>query len=239
LQKLSDPGSEDISFYFFISREESMLFFTRKAHSLPPFVQREGRRQNYPKSALERYRKPVAWTLFAIIFATVILSPSPEERNHLFEYLEILSYLLVAVATMGRLWCGIYIFGRKNDRLCQDGPYSICRNPLYLFSFMGGAGIAMTSNRIVLTIAFVAISCSYYFLVVMSEEKRLLHFYGQEYEKYCTKTPRFMPNFRNYWSREQMEINPQVIFHAIIKNMWFFWLLFALEIIKALKRILA
>ena len=216
-----------------------MLFFTKKVHSLPAFGQRKDRNQKCPKSAVERCRKPVAWTLFALIFATVILSPPPQDPYHLYGYADMVGYLLIAFATMGRLWCGIYIFGRKSDILCQDGPYSICRNPLYLFSFMGGAGIAMTSNRIVLTIAFVAISCSYYFLVVKSEEKRLLHFYGQEYEKYCTKTPRFMPNFRNYWSREQMEINPQVIFHAIIKNMWFFWLLFALEIIKALKRILA
>jgi protein-S-isoprenylcysteine O-methyltransferase Ste14 len=214
-----------------------MLFLTRKVHSLPALVQGKDRKQKYPKSAVERCRKPVAWTLFSLIFATVILSPPPQDPYHLYEYVDMVGYLLVALATMGRLWCGIYIFGRKSDNLCQDGPYSICRNPLYLFSFMGGAGVAMTSNRIVLMIAFVAISCFYYFLVVKNEEKRLLHAYGQEYEKYCTKTGRFIPGFRNYWSREQIEINPQVIFHAIIKNMWFFWLLFALEIIKALKRI--
>jgi hypothetical protein len=46
-----------------------------------------------------------------------------------------------------------------------------------------------------------------------------------------------MPAFRHYWSRGQIEVNPQLIFRAIVKNMWFFWLLFGLEIINALKRI--
>ena len=155
---------------------------------------------------------------------------------YLIEYQETLSYLLVAVATLGRVWCGIYIFGHKNKVLCRDGPYSICRNPLYVFSFLGAMGVAIASNRILLIIGFTSISCCYYFQVVKFEEKRLAQLFGREYETYCSSVSRFRPNFRNYWSRKKLEVDPQLIFHAIVKNMWFFWLLFALEIIKALKR---
>ena len=118
------------------------------------------------KSPVRRYRKLVAGTLFAIIFIVVIFSAPPQDRYHLYVYVDIFSYLLVALATMGRLWCGFYVFGRKNQELCQDGPYSICRNPLYVFSFMGGMGVVMASNCIVLMIVFAAISCFYYFLVI-------------------------------------------------------------------------
>ena len=84
----------------------------------------------YDKSPVERYRKLVVWFLYTGIFAAVIFGPSGIEHDQLFEYSEIVSYLLVAVATVGRLWCGIYVFGRKSKVLCMDGPYSICRNPL-------------------------------------------------------------------------------------------------------------
>jgi protein-S-isoprenylcysteine O-methyltransferase Ste14 len=214
-----------------------MLFHGKNVYFWLTLDHWAGRKHKHSKSAVERYRKLFARTLFTIIIATDIFSPPPPERDDLFEYMEILSYLLVAVATMGRLWCGIYVSGRKTEELCRDGPYSICRNPLCLFSFLGGMGVMPASDYIALMIVFAAISCFYYFLVVKYEEKRLSHLYGQEYERYCARTHRFMPAFRNYWSREQMGVNPHLIFRAIMKNMWFFWLLFGLEIINTLKRI--
>lgn len=193
--------------------------------------------RKHRKSTVEIYRKMLYCFVFTGIFVFVLFRSSPPQRSYLFNYLVILSYLMVAVATAGRLWCAIYIFGRKNKTLCQDGPYSVCRNPLYLFSFIGGIGVVMATDHLLLVIVSVAISFFYYFMVVKSEEKRLLRLFGSEYQSYCTRVPRFLPKFRNYWSREQVEINPHLISRAIVKNMWFFWLLFALEIIKILKRI--
>jgi protein-S-isoprenylcysteine O-methyltransferase Ste14 len=212
-----------------------MLSYGKKVNSWLAIAHGEGRRRKYSKSAVERYRKLLDWFLFAGIFAVVIFSPSLPQRTYVIEYLETLSYLLVAVATVGRVWCGIYIFGHKSKVLCQDGPYSICRNPLYLFSFLGAMGVVIASNRILVIIGFASISCFYYFLVVKSEEKRLAQLFGRKYENYCSTVPRFRPNFRSYWSRERVETNPHLVFRSIVKNTWFFWLLCALEIIKALK----
>ena len=213
-----------------------MLSYDKKASFRLMLGRWESRRHKHSKSTVERYRKLLDWFLFAGIFAVVILSSSLPQRTYVIEYMETLSYLLVAVATVGRVWCGIYIFGHKSKVLCQDGPYSICRNPLYIFSFLGAMGVVIASNRILVIIGFASISCFYYFLVVKSEEKRLSQLFGREYEIYCSRVPRFRPNFHNYWSREQVETNPHLIFRAIVKNTWFFWLLCALEIIKALKR---
>jgi protein-S-isoprenylcysteine O-methyltransferase Ste14 len=214
-----------------------MLFCGKRINSWLALGKEKKRKQEHKKSAVEHYRTAVEWLLFTGIFAAVIFNPSPQQPNYISNYFEILSYLLVAVATVGRLWCSIYVYGRKSKVLCQDGPYSICRNPLYEFSFLGAMGVVIASNSLLLIIVFVAISCFYYFMVVKFEEKRLLQLFGREYETYCTRVPRFRPNFRNYWSRDRVEVNPHLIFRAIVKNMWFFWLLFALEIIKALKRI--
>jgi protein-S-isoprenylcysteine O-methyltransferase Ste14 len=134
-----------------------MFFYDKEVDSWPAICHREGGRNKYKKSAVERYRGLVLWFLYNGIFAAVIFSPSPSERSHLFECSEIASYLLVAVATVGRLWCGIYVFGRKSKALCLDGPYSICRNPLYIFTFLGALGVAAASNRIVLIVCFASI----------------------------------------------------------------------------------
>jgi protein-S-isoprenylcysteine O-methyltransferase Ste14 len=174
------------------------------------------------KSAAERYRKLVDGMLFAGIFAVVIFSPLPPDDPPI-GYLQIVSYLLVVAATLGRLWCGIYVFGRKSKALCQDGPYSLCRNPLYGFTFLGAIGVAASCGRIVWVLGFAAIGFFYYLLVVKSEERRLLFLFGREYETYCTRVPRFLPDFRNYHSRQQLEINPHLMLRAMIKSMWVFW----------------
>ncbi len=195
----------------------------------------KGRGVRYRKSAVERYRRWVVWILYAMVFASVLFGRPTQDTDHRYEYAEILGFLLVGLATIGRAWCGLYVFGRKSKELCQDGPYSICRNPLYLFTFMGAMGVAVGSQRILVVIIFAFIYCSYYFFVIKFEEKRLKKLFGKEYEQYCAQVRRFIPGFRNYRSRERIEINPHHVFKKIAKGMWFFWLFTALEIIKALK----
>jgi protein-S-isoprenylcysteine O-methyltransferase Ste14 len=203
--------------------------------TVPESVAAKGREGHHKKSAVERYRRLVVWFLYAMVFVSVLFGRPTPETDHRYEYFEILGYLLVGLATIGRVWCGLYVFGRKSKELCQDGPYSICRNPLYLFIFMGAMGVALASERILLVIVFALIYCSYYFLVIKSEERRLGKLFGEQYEQYCSKVRRFMPGFRDYRSRKRIEINPHHVFKRIAKGMWFFWLFTALEIIKALK----
>ena len=45
--------------------------------------------------------------------------------------------VLVGVASMGRLWCSLYIAGYKTEILVTEGPYSITRNPLYFLVYWG------------------------------------------------------------------------------------------------------
>jgi protein-S-isoprenylcysteine O-methyltransferase Ste14 len=206
-----------------------------ETRTVPESVAGKGPEGRYKKSTVERYRRWVVWILYAMVFASVLFGQPTPETDHRYEYVEILAYLMVGLATLGRAWCGLYVFGRKNKELCQDGPYSICRNPLYLFTFMGAMGVAVGSGRILLVIAFGLIYCFYYWLVIKFEERRLGKLFGKEFEQYCARVRRFVPGFQNYRSRERIEINPHLVFKRIVKGMWFFWLFTALEVIKSLK----
>jgi len=206
-----------------------------KISAFPESVPVRGREGRYRKSLVERYRRLVIWVLYALVFVSVLFGHPAHDADIFYGYAEIFGFLLIGLATLGRAWCGLYVFGHKSKELCQDGPYSLCRNPLYLFSFIGAMGVALGSERTLVVILFALIYCSYYLWVIKSEERRLLKIFGEEYEQYCARVRRFVPGFRNYRSRKTIEINPHLLFKRIAKGMWFFWLFAALEIVKAIK----
>src|SRR5690349_15131041 len=58
--------------------------------------------------------------------------PSPAE-----DAIEWAGMILIFICVCGRTWCSLYIGGRKISELVAVGPYSISRNPLYVFSIIG------------------------------------------------------------------------------------------------------
>jgi protein-S-isoprenylcysteine O-methyltransferase Ste14 len=93
----------------------------------------------------ERWRKSISRALAVLIIASLIMS-EPPSAAWLKLMLRIAGVLFIGAAVLGRIWCALYIAGRKNTDLCIDGPYSICRNPLYLFSFFGAVGFAFVAG---------------------------------------------------------------------------------------------
>ncbi len=178
-------------------------------------------------------RKILSW-ISAIIFIVFVMI-SDQKENNAYEIIEIFGYSLIIIGALGRLWCSIYICGYKNKEIIMDGPYSICRNPLYLFSFVSSAGILAGSKNIMLLLFFIPVYCIYHYFVVKNEEQKLKINFGIEYEKYCEKVNRFIPSFKNYFSRETVVVYPDKMFRAIIDSMWFFWMFILLEIIEYIK----
>ena len=78
----------------------------------------------------------------------------------------------------------------RTKRLMTDGPYRFNRNPMLTGVFIYFAGVCVwlwTWQSMAVFAAFVAIM----FVQVLSEEKRLLRDFGQEYEAYKKKVRRF------------------------------------------------
>ena len=94
---------------------------------------------------IERYRTKLSQALAVIFILVFAFSNNALERTYpaIPGVMMLAGCTLVGIATVGRLWCALYIAGYKTDKLITSGPYSMCRNPLYFFSLLGGIGVGL------------------------------------------------------------------------------------------------
>jgi protein-S-isoprenylcysteine O-methyltransferase Ste14 len=84
------------------------------------------------------------------------------------------------------------------DHLVCDGLFAHSRNPLYLGNFLLLTGLVMVWNAplaYVLVLPTIGLAL---FSVVLAEEAYLRERFGSEYEAYCARVNRFIPNFRDF-----------------------------------------
>jgi protein-S-isoprenylcysteine O-methyltransferase Ste14 len=194
---------------------------------------REGAR-SHSKSAVERHRRFVQVVFWAAVAATLVMTRPSIENPYIHSLVDLVAYGLVTAASVGRLWCSLYVRGRKSKYLCQDGPYSVCRNPLYLFSLLGVMGVALSSERLPLMIVLPVLSSGYYLAVIRSEEKRLRALFGGKYEAYCARVPRLLPHVKGYSTPETVAVTVDHYLPGIIKAMGYLWILFLVQLMETL-----
>jgi protein-S-isoprenylcysteine O-methyltransferase Ste14 len=135
-------------------------------------------------SLMQRIRVPLGFA-FAAVYA-VFAQPNWQSL-----------YPGIAVALIGlaiRLWSAGYL--RKHRELCVSGPYRWTRNPLYLGSFLLGAGFSVAAAKPWILILFLILFFAIYVPVMRKEEAELARAYGIQYEEYKKKVPVFFPALR-------------------------------------------
>jgi len=123
---------------------------------------------------------------------------------------------LIFVCIFGRTWCSLYIGGRKTHELITAGPYSISRNPLYLFSIIGAVGIGAQFGAV--SVPIVAGICAWlvHILVVRQEERLLLAEHGEVYARYLAEVPRFFPRFSRWKNVDVLEVLPRSVARTFV-----------------------
>ena len=118
---------------------------------------------------------------------------------------------LIFICISGRTWCSLYIGGRKTHELVTTGPYSVSRNPLYVFSIIGAIGIGAQFGAV--SVAILAGACAWlvHILVVRQEERLLLAEHGETYAKYLAEVPRFFPRFSLWKNVDALEVRPWTV----------------------------
>ncbi|MFZ4126211.1 MAG: methyltransferase family protein, partial [Rickettsiales bacterium] len=187
--------------------------------------------KNLNASRVRDSRIVVIIALFIILFT----KPSLSDNSALHFILDYTGYFFVAICVIGRVYCTAFLGGHKNATLITYGPFSVCRNPLYAFSFIGATGIACISNHLILMIAIPAIILMVYTSLIKREESFLKQEFGKEFDAYCARVPRLIPKLSLYEAPETIPMNPRFLLRAIQDGMWWFAAFPLIELIEHLQ----
>ena len=174
------------------------------------------------QSFVARHRIGISRGFFALAIGLMLLTRHRWSDPGLWTGLSgTLGFLAVMVATLGRLWCSIYISGYKTRRVISDGPYSVVRNPLYVFSLIGALGLALVTHSLAIVALMLVFFVGIYPLTVADEEAKLEAALGEEYLAYKARTPRFVPDPSKYRSIDTYTINVPQMQSAFLDAIWF------------------
>jgi len=183
----------------------------------------------------QKKRKMITWIFAFVLIIVILFSESHWEKIYIVSDIFFLTgAILIGIATIGRLWCSLYISGYKTSTLVTTGPYSMCRNPLYFFSLIGAVGVGFAAESLVLPLIIFVCFLLYYPFVIREEETRLSKIHGEKFQNYCKKIPKFFPCFSLLNEPEQYIVIPEIFKKSLFDALWFVWLFGIIEIVEAL-----
>jgi protein-S-isoprenylcysteine O-methyltransferase Ste14 len=167
-----------------------------------------------------------------ILFSSYLL---PGRRNGILDYaLDTIGIALILFGFLFRISARGYKEEKSDnsDTLVKDGPYAIIRNPMYLGTFMIGAGVVMMLLELWFIFLFVGIFLLIYIPQIKKEEVMLLKKFGQEYKEYCKITPKYFPrvdyllrlnkyvSLKSFWVKKEIVSMIATLTIVILLEIW-------------------
>jgi protein-S-isoprenylcysteine O-methyltransferase Ste14 len=173
--------------------------------------------------------------LFALLVFLLLMTSGNRIENGLRQSLiDFAGLACIIVCAFGRIWCSVFISGHKTSTLVELGPYSVTRNPLYLCSLIGIAGIGLAS-RSILIIALLTLSFGlYYPSIIRQEEAGMKALHGPKFQSYLERVPRFLPNISLYSEPDTCMIKTKQLRRALLDASYFIWIYGAVQLIQKL-----
>lgn len=171
----------------------------------------------------------------ALFIAGALLLARPVFSGETHELIEMTGFALVLVCVAGRMWSILYIGARKNRDLTTLGPYSMTRNPLYLFSTIGAVGVGLIYGSIVVALLLGALSYAAFLLTARKEADHLRVLFGERYAAYAERTPIFWPNPALYRDSAEMAFSPDALRRTFLDGLLFLAIFPAMEALEYLQ----
>ena len=124
---------------------------------------------------------------------------------------EVAGYLLLLAGCGIRMWSILYLGGRKSKALVTQGPYSVCKNPLYVGTFLLAVGAPLCFENLAMLLASVLVVLPIHGLVAQREERHLEQRFGEEYVSYQRRVRGFLPRFCDYCSPGTVEVSLRAV----------------------------
>lgn len=138
------------------------------------------------RQVAQRIRVPAGFVLAPLLF----ISARPTIAS-------LAAGAFVAIIGLGiRAWASGHL--RKNQELTISGPYAHTRNPLYLGTFLLGTGLAMAGGTLWFMVLFAALYLLIYVPVMVAEADTMRDLFAEEYQRYSSEVPLFVPRFSPY-----------------------------------------
>lgn len=162
------------------------------------------------RPANQKLRIAVLRLLFTALLPVVLLgysgwSPWP------MRVLNFLGHAAILTAVLGRFWAILYIGGHKNRQVLQDGPYSICRHPLYLFSIIGITGFGLLLGSAELALLFGVLGALVLSATARREERFLRSQFGTAYDDYSRRVPMIWPRLSGFRTPAMVAFTPATL----------------------------
>jgi len=128
---------------------------------------------------------------------------------------------LIAIAICGRIWTRIYLGERKRTHFVYDGPYSLVRHPLYMFSIIGAAGVGAQTQSLAI---MAAVTLLVWFLLQRTakiEEADMTARFGEAYRSYAAERYRFWPRFSLWKQGRRANIDYAILADTLVDSSWF------------------
>ena len=145
------------------------------------------------KSFIQFYRRQVTAAGVGLMLLAVALTDPALQGTSAGLLLYALGALAIPGAALGRFWCYVYNSGKRDRVVITQGPYSVCRNPIYLCSILAAVGLGLLAQSLLLATAFGVLVTCFYLHIIAGEEAKMSFLHGSTYERYLASTQRMLP----------------------------------------------
>lgn len=184
--------------------------------------------------AVQKIRKLAVLASLVLLMGLTLVSQSfTGADSPMHEIVELVGWAAIMIAVVGRAWCSLYIGGRKKAEIVTRGPYSVSRNPLYVFSFIGAFGVGAQSGGVTIALLFALAAWAVFALTVRREEAWLESAFGAEYVAYRERTPRFLPDVSLWRDEGELVVRPSFFLTTLRDGLVFFLAIPLFEAIDA------
>ena len=154
-----------------------------------------------------------------VIAVALFVRPSWGIESSTSFWIEFAGYIFLLSGLAIRMWSIFYIGGRKSGELVTVGPYSLCRNPLYVGTLLVGIGVGLCFENIPMLACILFLVVPIHMLVVIREERHLAGLFPQQFPAYMQRVRRFWPGFKNFRSDKEIVVSVHAIRRVMIDTL--------------------
>lgn len=184
--------------------------------------------------ALARYQEMRRLSLAVLLLVAFVLllfvGAGGNEEIH--DMVEAIGLGFIVIGIVGRMWCTLYIGGRKAAEIVTTGPYSVSRNPLYVFSTLAAAGVGAQTGSVTIAVLFLVGCAAAFHIVIAREESFLKDEFGPAYGRYLATVPRFLPKPSLFRDEAELRVQTKLIYRTLTDGLVFFVAMPIFELIE-------